>query len=58
MENKLDKYLGKWASRKLLVLTIATLLAIFDKLSAEWAGIAIAYVFVQGFIDAKEYFKK
>lgn len=59
MENKLDKYLGKWSSRKLVVLIIATSLTIADKLDgSDWAYIAMAYVFVQGVLDAKEYFKK
>ena len=55
----IDRFLGKWASRKLVVFFIATLMACFGKLNSEdWAYIAIAYIFVQGYVDAKEYTKK
>ena len=51
---KLDTILNKWASRKLMVFFIATLLISFNKIeSADWTYIAIAYIVVQGFVDAK-----
>lgn len=60
---KIDKFLGKWASRKLLVLVIATMLMALSKIdSTDWAYIAVAYISVQGVVDASEllksYFKK
>jgi hypothetical protein len=55
----IDRFLGKWASRKLLMLVIATLFVVFDKMDgSDWKYIAMAYVFVQGVIDAKDYFLK
>jgi len=51
---KLDTILNKWASRKLMVFFIATLLISFNKIaSADWTYIAIAYIVVQGLVDAK-----
>ena len=59
MEAVLDKYLGKWASRKLVILVVATMLSIFGKVdSSDWTYIAIAYMFVQGWVDAKVYTDK
>jgi NADPH-dependent 7-cyano-7-deazaguanine reductase QueF len=54
----LDKFLGKWASRKLTVFAIATALMSFGKIeSVHWAWIAIAYIVIQGLVDAKELLK-
>lgn len=51
---KIDKYLGKWASRKLIVFLIATILIFFSKIdSSDWTYIAIAYIIIQGLVDAK-----
>jgi len=51
---KIDKYLGKWASRKLLVFILATILIFLGKINPDnWVYLAIVYIFVQGFIDAK-----
>jgi len=48
----LDKYLGKFMSRKLMSLGLATGLFWVDKLSSDqWLMMAIAYVGVQGFQD-------
>jgi hypothetical protein len=59
---KIDSVLGKWASRKLIVFVIATILMSFSKIeSVHWAWIAIAYIVIQGLVDAKvlidKYFK-
>jgi len=51
---KIDSALGKWASRKLLVFSIACILIVFGKIeSLHWTMVAIAYVLVQGLVDAK-----
>ena len=55
----LDKWLGKWASRKLIVFLISTIAMFADKLDGnEWAYIAIAYIVIQGFVDAKTIVEK
>lgn len=60
--SKIDKFLGKWASRKLMVFAIATILIFLSKIeSSDWTYIAISYVVMQGLVDAKtiiEKFKK
>lgn len=54
MKAILDKWLGKWASRKLIVFLIATIAMFANKLDGkEWAYIAIAYIVIQGYVDAK-----
>lgn len=56
---KLDTILNKWASRKLMVFFIATLLISFSKIeSTDWTYIAIAYIVVQGLADAKSIIDK
>lgn len=56
MSGILDKYMGKWASRKLVVFVFATLLVYSDKISGEdWTYIAIAYIVIQGVVDAKDF---
>ena len=60
---KIDKFLGRWASRKLLVLVIATILMARAKIdSQDWVHIAMVYLSVQGVVDISElikgYFKK
>lgn len=56
---KIDKFLGKWASRKLMVFMFATGLAIAGIIDGtEWAALAVMYMFVQGVIDARDYFLK
>ena len=56
---KLDTILNKWASRKLMVFLIATLLISFSKIeSADWTYIAIAYIVMQGLVDAKSIIEK
>ena len=57
--SKIDSFLGKWASRKLMVFAIATILIFFNKIeSADWTYIAIAYVVIQGLVDAKTIIEK
>jgi len=53
MKAKIDAFLGKWASRKLMVFIIATLLNIFgDVGSGDWVTIAAIYIGGQTIIDA------
>jgi hypothetical protein len=59
---KIDSLLGKWASRKLIVFAVACSLIAFDKIeSLHWTMVAMAYLLVQGLVDAKflidKYFK-
>jgi hypothetical protein len=46
----IDKYLSKWASRKLLVFSIASV-ALFAGFvdSGDWVVIATAYISIEGF---------
>lgn len=47
-----DKYLGRFVSRKLLITGIATWLLLAERLNGEqWAAVAIGYVGLQGFAD-------
>lgn len=56
---KLDTILNKWSSRKLMVFFIATLLISFSKIeSSDWTYIAIAYIVMQGLVDAKSIIEK
>jgi len=56
---KIDTILNKWSSRKLMVFFIATLLISFSKIeSADWTYIAIAYIVMQGLVDAKSIIEK
>ena len=56
--SKIDFFLGKWASSTLIVFVIATILMSFSKIdSVHWAWIAIAYIVIQGLVDAKELLK-
>ena len=56
---KIDRFLGKWASRKLLVFVLATILAFTTKItSADWTYIAVAYIGSQALIDAMSKYKR
>jgi len=56
---KIDTLLNKWSSRKLMVFFIATLLISFSKIeSTDWTYIAIAYIVMQGLVDAKSIIEK
>ena len=49
---KIDTFLGKWASRKLLVFVLATILSLFGTLtSGDWTTIAVAYIGSQAAVD-------
>ena len=49
---KIDRFLGKWASRKLLVFFIATILSFSSKITSEdWTYIAVAYIGSQALVD-------
>jgi len=56
---RIDRFLGKWASRKLLVFVIATLLAFTTKItSADWTYIAVAYIGSQAAVDLMSKYKR
>jgi len=50
--NSLDKKLGKFSSRKLLVFMLSTLFFCIGMISAEyWVVIAVGYTAIQGMAD-------
>ena len=55
----IDRFLGKWASRKLLVFFIATLLSLAGSItSGDWTYIAVAYIGSQAAVDLMTKFKR
>lgn len=55
----IDRFLGKWASRKLLVFFIATLLSLAGSItSGDWTYIAIAYIGSQAAVDLMSKYKR
>ena len=59
MKGKIDRFLERWSSRKLMVFAIATLLMISSDLaSSDWVNIAIVYIGTQGALDIAERLKK
>lgn len=59
MKGKIDRFLERWSSRKLIVFAIATLLMISSDLaSSDWVNIAIVYIGTQGALDIAERLKK
>jgi len=56
---RIDRFLGKWASRKLLVFVLATILAFTTKItSADWTYIAVAYIGSQALVDMMTKYKR
>jgi len=54
----IDTFLGKWASRKLLVFFIATLLALFGNLNShDWVIVSSIYIGSQAVIDLAKIYK-
>ena len=52
MHEKLDKWLGKWASRKLIVWGTSTVfLAVGSVTSSDWVAVSLAYIGLQGAAD-------
>lgn len=52
---KIDKFLGRWISRKLTVFIIASIALFSDKLtSTDWVIIATSYIAIQGITDIVE----
>lgn len=50
---RIDKVINDWVSKKLSVFVIATILALFGKLtSSDWVTISTVYIGTQGVIDA------
>ena len=59
MSGIIDKYLGKWASRKLMVFTIATILTLLgDVTSSDWVTISAVYIGGQTVIDSISILRK
>lgn len=52
MKAKIDEFLGKWLSRKLMVFVVACI-GLFSGVltSNDWVIISTAYVSLQGFVD-------
>lgn len=54
-KEKIDLFLTKWLSRKLMILTIASLGLFAGKIeSADWVIVATMYVAIQGATDIVE----
>ena len=52
MQEKLDKMLGKWASRKLIVWgTTTAFLGLGMLASDDWVAVSLAYIGLQGAAD-------
>jgi hypothetical protein len=52
MQEKLDQWLGKWASRKLIVWGTATVfLGLGTLASDDWVAVSLAYIGLQGAAD-------
>ena len=52
MAGKIDKLLGKWASRKLIVWGTSTaFLAAGHLTSSDWVAVSLAYIGLQGAAD-------
>ena len=52
MKSKIDQFLNRWLSRKLMVFLIATGLAIFGSLTSnDWVTISVVYIGTQGALD-------
>lgn len=59
MKGRIDNFLDRWTSRKLMVFAIATGLALFGDLqSSDWVTIAVVYIGTQGALDIAERLKK
>ena len=56
---KIDKFLNRWISRKLIVFAVASY-GLFSGtlISSDWVIIATAYVSIQGFADIVERLKR
>jgi hypothetical protein len=49
---RMDRWLERWASRKLVVWATATAFLAMDKLgSDEWVAVALAYIGIEGLAD-------
>ena len=52
VSQKIDTWLGKWASCKLVVWLSSTALLVADKVNGDqWVAISLAYVGLQGAAD-------
>jgi hypothetical protein len=52
MHEKIDSWLGKWASRKLIVWGTSTaFLAAGSVTSSDWVAVSLAYIGLQGAAD-------
>jgi len=52
VSERIDNWLGKWASRKLVVWLSSTALLVADKVNGDqWVAISLAYIGLQGAAD-------
>ena len=52
VSQRIDHWLGKWASRKLVVWLSSTALLVADKVNGDqWVAISLAYIGLQGASD-------
>ena len=52
MKAHIDKFLGRWTSRKLMVWGAATAFLAFDQLGPdEWVAVSLAYIGIEGIAD-------
>ena len=52
---KIDNFLKKWVSKKLLVVVAGFIAMLFGKLGGmEWIALASAYTVSQAFVDGKK----
>lgn len=55
MKNKLDKFLSRWLSRKLMVFLVGCIALFSGQLeSNDWVVVSTAYIAFQGFTDIVE----
>ena len=52
---RIDNFLNKWVSKKLLVVILGFMAMLYGKLGGvEWVALASAYTISQAFVDGKK----
>lgn len=55
---KIDRYVGRWVSRKLAVWAVATVAFVFGKLTGDlWVALSLGYIGAQGVADIASQWK-
>lgn len=58
-KEKIDLFLNKWVSRKLIVFVVASVSLFLGGIDSDgWVTISTAYIGIQGFTDIVEKLKK